>query len=312
MIGTGTLLLRADPGSTAIRDRVTAIWPPGFVPSAGTHLLLIHGFNNSYDEARFKYAVFRHLLTDCGLEPLPVIELHWPGDGHLGPLSFASYPTEIRPARLSGAALATWIREESGPADFAVVTHSLGGRVILEAIENLRTHGGAEKIRAVCLMAAAVRVDAIEDETFGPKFDDHISWRILHSTRDGVLRWAFPIGQTVGGDGFFPRAVGRAGDPDAWPERLPGLGYGHGDYWSSKSDVRIDDSRRLPIEPPLPAQPARPAGDRVSAQWVARLVDPSLPRTPLRSAGPETHALASHRTPTRPSYEHALAPAHAA
>jgi hypothetical protein len=59
---------------------------------------------------------------------------------------------------------------------------------------------------------------------------------VLYSEGDPVLHWTFPIGETAGGEGFFPTAVGRAGGPGAtwhYPDPMShnGQAYVHGSYW---------------------------------------------------------------------------------
>jgi hypothetical protein len=55
---------------------------------------------------------------------------------------------------------------------------------------------------------------------------------VLYSRNDRVLHWAFSLGETVAGEGFFPTAVGRFGQPPGtWIKRQELGGHDHGDYW---------------------------------------------------------------------------------
>src|SRR6185312_7396881 len=60
------------------------------------------------------------------------------------------------------------------------------------------------------------------------------------SPSDTVLRWLFPLGQTVSGDGLFPTAVGLHGYPPraTWSSRRLMPGYRHSSYWKSRAMVR--------------------------------------------------------------------------
>ena len=81
-------------------------------------------------------------------------------------------------------------------------------------------------------MAAAVQVDMVEPG--GALRSGATLWTrtlTLYSRDDRVLPWAFPIGQMAAGEGFFPTAVGRFGQPgDLWTTRLELGGNGHSDY----------------------------------------------------------------------------------
>jgi hypothetical protein len=306
MIATAALSIRRSAGSTELAEAFAVEWAAGFSPTGGHHLLLIHGFNNTHDEARLAYATFRQLLTDAGLAAQSLVEVHWPGNARLGLLSFASYPTEIRPAVASGRALAAWLMEKTGQATFTIVAHSLGCRLALEAVNHLRAAGALGKIEDMCLMAAAVRVDRVAKGVLGPQPFDSTGWRILHSRNDWVLGLAFPLGQTLAGDGFFPRAVGVAGDPDVWPEDVPGLGYGHGGYWRGGGESDDELAITLPAYQPLvPRRPAR-GGDNASARWVANLIDAALPKPRARHELLTAPTPPSHATPRHASLHHGL------
>ena len=64
----------------------------------------------------------------------------------------------------------------------------------------------------------------------------HSQLSAADSEGDPVLHWAFPLGETAGGEGVFPTAVGRTGGPaGTWHAPLPmahdGKPYVHGSYW---------------------------------------------------------------------------------
>ncbi|HTX66095.1 MAG TPA: DUF726 domain-containing protein, partial [Opitutaceae bacterium] len=187
-------------------------WPPGGLPATGTYAVLVHGFNVHFAEGRLSYAEFRHNLAAYrfGAE---IIEFHWPGDIVVLGTTVLGYMSDITPAEESGRLLADWICQTPDTARFYLVSHSLGGRVILHAVQELRTRGATGRLAGVCLMAAAVPARNITPTNLGPRPDDPFPWRILHSTADWVLGWVFPVGETLAGNGFFPKAVGWDGSP---------------------------------------------------------------------------------------------------
>jgi len=230
---------------------------PGGGPDGRSRIvLLVHGYDNSVKGARGAYAKFRDNFANelaqsaAGQSILAdTFEFLWPGDKAWPPLlHYLSYPLEIAPARNSGKTLARFLRSLSGPGgtpvSVFVIAHSLGNRVLLELLKELKqlqSVGGARgqvDIDGVCMMAAAVPVAKVEPG--GELHEASVSARtcVLSSEDDTVLHLAFPPGETVAGDGFFPTAIGRFGQPkDQWHEGQPMPGYGHSDYWQEKATV---------------------------------------------------------------------------
>jgi hypothetical protein len=268
------LTLRERSAGGSVRDAVRELTPP-FAQGRRRVVLLVHGYNDTEDAARRSYDAFtddvdalgpgaRALLADIG-------KLYWPGDAGLGPLSLLSYPSEIAPATECAEKLAAYLRTLAGPGgtptEFYFVCHSLGNRVILELLDRLAaTPAPLGQVTAVVLMAAAVPVDMVEDD--GPLFPGATlpgKTLALYSRDDNVLRWAFPLGETAAGEGLFPTAVGRFGEPPGvWTERQELTGDDHSDYWGDpRSAARV--ARLLgvvvarEIEAVAPAERALPA-----------------------------------------------------
>ena len=144
----------------------------------------------------------------------------------------------------------------------------------------------------VALMAAAVPVGFVQrGGSLASAAAADKQTLILCSEGDAVLHLAFPLGETAGGDGFFPSAVGRDGDP-AWAWTSPPVPmatgvpsprkYGHGDYWTGVESA-----------------------NQVSAM-LGRAPSRSTPTSGLLTRGlPSANAIESanippYRTPTRP------------
>jgi len=236
---------------TEVADRV-AERPEGFHPKSHRLILFIHGYNNTHAEAAESYAHFRKLLEDLGVKSPSltgeICAVHWPGNRKLGFLSFVSYPLEIKPAIDSGERLAdylvTLVGPQGAPLEIFLVCHSLGSRVGLELlhrhIEQRRQPSPRSPFAGVCLMAAAVPVQYVEDGRLAAAAR-FTRTRVLYSRRDIVVCLAFPVGQTLAGDGFFPQAVGRDGQPvGAWSERADLAPYGHFDYWRGGKKKKPD------------------------------------------------------------------------
>jgi hypothetical protein len=239
------LSLRDPAGEgTRVASEVTAS-PSAFAPRSHRLILLVHGYNNTHRVASESYEAFCARLDELGIRRVSlfgeICAVHWPGNSNLGALSFASYPTEIRPAVHSAEVLAAFLSRLRGPQDspldIVLVCHSLGNRVGLEL---LRARIGASdpmvEVTGLCLMAAAVPVGHVDDGRLAAAARSTRT-RALFSRGDKVLRFAFPIGQTFAADGFFPQAVGRFGHPfSVWGDVSDLSPYAHGDYWRGGPD----------------------------------------------------------------------------
>jgi len=226
-------------------------------------LILVHGFNNSRSQASASYQKF---FDNSGLGGVSAAgqacAFYWPGDKDWSWFSFVSYPSEITPAKDSAALLHRFLkglRPPGGwPLEIALVCHSLG---------NLLSDPEAPRLnyRAACFMAAAVPVTLVEDPTqLRPAALAPQRTLVLHSASDAVLHWAFPPGETSAGDGFFPQAVGRFGEPSGglWSSRSDmGLhSYGHSDYWDhAESAAAVASFLAIAVDRPTPesATPTR-------------------------------------------------------
>lgn len=218
-------------------------------------VLLIHGYNNDEADSRLAYEGFARLqrkLADLPPET-PVaggrlVEVYWPGDADWGVVAPAFYMWSIARARETALALARTLRAAvtaSGYKRIDIVSHSMGGRLVLEVLKALGDESAPSELYVgrIVFMAAAVPTFTLEPRgALRGGYDRHLSESALslHSSDDTVLRYAFPLGQTLSGkgEGFFPTALGF----EAWadPERpanlaqAPVTGAGHADYWGWK------------------------------------------------------------------------------
>jgi hypothetical protein len=196
-------------------------------------LFVAHGFNVSRPYGAFSIgALDDHLALS---RPDLLIGVLWPGDFWIPAIN---YPFEGNVAMSTGKLLADFCnRQCTGTQSLSFASHSLGARVVLEAL----LHIDKRQVRSVCLTAAAVNQDCFLTEYIAAtKISDRIF--MLASEEDEVLRLAYAIGDPFADllhrdHSLFSRALGRDGPPIpaaaplTAPWQIPkDLDYGHGDY----------------------------------------------------------------------------------
>jgi hypothetical protein len=222
------------------------------------------------------------------------IGILWPGDCVL-PI-FVDYIWEGSEAEKSGTLIGGFIDANFGIANsITLASHSLGARVVLQAIHTLQT---IPKIRQLILMAPA-----IEDNTLAKEFNDvpakvdHIS--VLFSKQDQVLAKAYPAGNLLTdllgrGDPNLIPALGRSGPSDDSPGNvkpfriLPAAwDYGHTDYLTTDTltdgftqpiTIPADDGSKFPAGTPdtlVPKNHWKPCWSAAFA--TTRWLDPDAP-----------------------------------
>ncbi|NDH61297.1 MAG: alpha/beta hydrolase [Alphaproteobacteria bacterium] len=200
---------------------------------AGKNVLFgVHGFNVNYREGALAFGLLdAHLsLTDSDV----FIGVLWPGDWWIPAIN---YPFEGSDAMECGRLLATFCSQHLMQAQsVSFVSHSLGARLVLEALVHLD-----RRARMVCLMAGAIDRDCLVAEyAKATSMADQIF--VLASHNDSVLRVAFPIGDAISdvfdrSYGFLEKALGYDGPPSpadppvVGPWQIPDAdNYGHGSY----------------------------------------------------------------------------------
>ena len=219
----------------------------------GKHVLIAtHGFNKNRQQGIQALAEWRKLLTLPGAGAF--LGLLWPGDSES--LHALCYPAEPAHAMDAGSKLAQFADAQFGnAASVSFASHSLGGRVILQAMTQMQL-----PVRKAMIMAGAVDDRCLTQE-FSSVQQKVQTISVLASKEDEVLRWAFPIGDFVAeivdqSHPWWESALGRFG-PAAPPQHYqppcqipPEWTYGHGDY------LRTDPPASATIPPPsLPGMP---------------------------------------------------------
>jgi hypothetical protein len=228
----------ADPKSlTLVADAL--------IPSImrGKNLLFVaHGFNVSRADGAFALGTLDGYLqlTAANL----FIGILWPGDSWI---PIVDYPFEGNVAIATGRFLADFCDKYCAEAQsLSFASHSLGARVVLEAVVAMRIEG----VRSICLTAGAINRDCLTQEYAGAAaVTDRIS--LLASDNDLVLRLAFGVGDPFADllhsdHALFEAALGYKGPatpaapPVEFPWQIPEVPpYRHGSYLPSSTSASM-------------------------------------------------------------------------
>jgi hypothetical protein len=225
-------LLEGD--GTAVQPALSVVsWAQVLSIVAGKNLLLAtHGFNVSYQEGACSLGLLDRYLNLTG--PNLFIGVLWPGDAWL---PIVDYPFEGGVALDCGGRLATFCNDQCARAQsLSFLSHSLGARLVLEAIAHLE-----RKAQSVCLTAPAINRDCLTTN-YSDAASNSTLVSILASHEDDVLKIAYSVGDPFADllhDDHTPfqAALGFAGPPTPalepihYPWQIPDEdGYGHHDY----------------------------------------------------------------------------------
>jgi len=206
-------------------------------------ILATHGFNVNRADGRNALSCWEALLS------LPsttaYLAVLWPGDSAWVPA--LDYPIEGSEAISAGNLLAAFVLKNlSGAGSLSFVSHSLGARVVLQAIRGI-----AKNLRVAHLLLMA---GAIDDTCLTGEYTDaagaitRIS--VLASFHDEVLALAFPAGNFL--SGIFTRgspyvhaALGHGG-----PQTTAGTTVQTG--WQIPNPWKYGHHNYLPTQPGQP------------------------------------------------------------
>lgn len=163
--------LRSGAGGRDLAPSARVIESPGVGPNPSVRFLsdleaaktaagrtvvfMIHGFNVTYAKGLRSLALLDGRLRQLLPAHFLPVGVLWPGDAVIPVIN---YPGEWRDAVRSGRLLARYANTVLGAAeDICFLSHSLGGRLALEAVANLD-----RKAARVCLTAAATDDDCLE------------------------------------------------------------------------------------------------------------------------------------------------------
>lgn len=245
-------------------DGLGVVRPSGFAradPEPGKRMvLLVHGYNNNPAEAAKSYFALRrnldNVLRNCGTGEAmrkqfqqDIWEFYWPGFEALSHVSDAGaargwpeaiasapgYPLEVKKARAwVPSGLAAYLKSAS-PSEIFLIGHSLGCRVVLETVVRLVAPVQRIAITGFLLMAGAVPVDLLlENTAFFLRTRGAGKRYCLFSFVDMVLGLTFPPGQILAGEiprYGAPEATGLTGAPAGFYTMQGQTWLSHGGYW---------------------------------------------------------------------------------
>jgi pimeloyl-ACP methyl ester carboxylesterase len=200
----------------------------------GRHVLIAtHGFNVNREDGIASLSNWGSLLQ---LGPAAAfIGLLWPGDSVWA--RGLDYPGEARVADDAGALIASFIDANlQNAASVSFASHSLGARVVLSTIANLK-----RQVRRLTLMAGAIDDDCLtaEFQAAAAKIE---TVSALSSMKDTVLSHLFPLGNFVAGiltqgHPWWHAAIGHCGPDQTWPSNFEApfmipdaWNFDHGNY----------------------------------------------------------------------------------
>jgi len=228
-------------------------------------LLATHGFNVNRADGIAHLSQWSRWV-DLGANGFFVGVL-WPGDSRWLPV--VDYPVEGNEAIRSGRLLADYlVANFPGVNSLSFASHSLGARVVLEAIRSLPE-------QAFTLNSLTMMAGAIDDSCLGDEYIEAASRMarisVLASNCDAVLELAFPAGNPLAGiitrgHPYWHGALGRYGpNPEDQPRQLvktpilPDVWkFGHGSYISTSTPT-AGQTQSGPFYPPAVAVPAQGA-----------------------------------------------------
>ena len=200
----------------------------------GRHVLIAtHGFNVNRGDGIASLSNWAGLLQlgQAGA----FVGVLWPGDSTWA--RGLDYPGEPRVADDAGALLGTYLDTNfQGAASISFASHSLGARVVLATIANMKT-----PVRRLTLMAGAIDDDCLTTE-FKAAAAKVGAISALASMKDTVLSRLFPLGNFVGGiltvgHPWWHAAIGHCGPVQTWPANFEapfmipdGWSFDHGNY----------------------------------------------------------------------------------
>lgn len=236
------------------------------------HLIfLIHGYNNTLAEAKDAYQSldqFQRAQAGAGRDwafGATVVPVFWPGDARWGLLRPTYYPFALpkadQTADILGEILTDLLGFAGGMLTVDLVAHSMGNRIGLR-MQSLVAGTAGLLVRRSVHMASAVPTRRLERAADGLSRGLDAETRegkaaSLYSEDDGVIAYAFPVGETADfpDEGVLPVALGHCD----WP-----LGHGrtnftqwnaspagHHDYWFGKAaQIEVHDVLDLGVVGP--------------------------------------------------------------
>lgn len=218
-------------------------------------VLFVHGYNVQSDESFMSHSRFVELATRDKIKISETWLLcKWPGAAMLpdiipSGMRYAYYGQALQQARQIAtrffSEVIQWIFDIAKRKQIVIIAHSLGCRLILQALQkdNIRMPiGQITQPIVVFLLAAAIPVHLLDPNERDDlsQVDDHFDIIVFFSSLDRALgRATFGLIQTLCGEGNFPEAVGLHGGPERapWTNRIWMIRFDHNTYLSHPKTI---------------------------------------------------------------------------
>ncbi|WP_078058381.1 alpha/beta hydrolase [Rhizobium rhizosphaerae] len=142
-------------------------WIKRSMPAGRRMLVFVHGFNNRYEDAVYRFAQIVH---DSGAQVAPVI-FTWPSRGSIFDYNYDKDSTNY--SRDALEELLTTAAKDPAVADITIMAHSMGSWLVTESLRQMAIRNGrvAPKITNVILASPDIDVDVFQKqwEALGPK-----------------------------------------------------------------------------------------------------------------------------------------------
>lgn len=144
------------------RSLITALTASAKLSASGKVLIFVHGFNNHFDEAVFRFA---QIIHDSKVPAIPVL-FSWPSRGLVG---LSAYQDDLQSATESRVALEQLfdlVGANANVREVTVLCHSMGCFLTLEALRSKAVRDGkvGDKVKNVLLVAPDVDVNLFSAE----------------------------------------------------------------------------------------------------------------------------------------------------
>jgi len=123
-------------------------------------LLFVHGFNNRFDDAVYRFA---QIVRDSGVKAVPVL-FSWPSRGSLWAYGYDRESTNY--SRDALEELLQALAKDPAVGEISILAHSMGNWLALEALRQMSIRNGrvSPKIKAVMLAAPDVDVNVFRSQ----------------------------------------------------------------------------------------------------------------------------------------------------
>jgi esterase/lipase superfamily enzyme len=193
----GEIQWPAAPPGDSRRDFVTVsanyLDQQGFVAAVGAEarqkkrskvLVFVHGFNNRFDDAVYRFAQIAH---DSKVQAIPVL-FTWPSRGETKLLAYTYDRESANFSRDALENLLDLLARQPSVSEITILAHSMGNWLTLEALRtrSIRLANKPDKVKNVLLVAPDVDVDVFRTQirrigTASPRF------ALFVSQDDGAL-----------------------------------------------------------------------------------------------------------------------------